>query len=981
LKGINFMKCVSILFASTRLRFYLPVILMLSVLHPSSNAQTPPPIPAAFQDLYTELDNYLDSFNTTLGSPSTYPVLYTGTLTTANGNAGSKVLGSDYLTGVQLELQGLKAMGFQAIMIELPFPVLYQPFYTSLGDEAEYQQFVSFYTQVASMIRAEGMKLVIENDSLFATGIWNNWNVAPFYATLDWTEYQQARAQTAIEVAQVMQPDYLVLMEEPDTESQNSGQSNVNTVSGATDMVSLMLTSLKQAGITGIQLGAGMGSWYPQYLALTQSLAALPLNFIDMHVYLINDGYLNDAVTIASTAAAAGKPVTMTECWLYKVLDSELDVLDYNTIWPRNTFTFWEPLDTDFLSTMQKLGNYSHMHFLAPFYSYYFRANLPYDLSTEAMSSSQIMTLEGQQATTAMEQAAFTSTGVDFYKSIVSPADTIAPTAPTNLTGFSKATTTTTLSWSASTDNVGVAGYYVYRNGVYIGTTAETFYQDSGLITATTYSYAVYAFDLGGNKSHAETVEVTTMDVTPPSTPAHLATTVVSGQQINLAWSPSTDLEAVAGYYVFRGTTAAGLSQVGLASPTTSPSFVSYPLTPGTTYYFGVEAVDTSGNVSAMSAVVSAATLAPPTAPTKLAATPDSTTMIGLTWVAGTSGMPLAEYRIFRGTSTSNLSQVAVNTKTSYTDTGLTPGTKYYYAVQEEDTGGDLSPLSATASATTQAPPAAPNQLVATPVSTQQFGLTWVPGSSGLPIGEYRIFRGASASNLSQVGVNTESSYMDSGLTPGTKYYYAVQEEDTSGDLSPLSAAVSATTLAPPTAPTKLAATPVSTTLIGLTWAAGASGLPLAEYRLFRGTSTSNLSQVAVNTKTSYTDSGLTPGTTYYYAVQEEDTGGDLSPLSAAISATTLAPPAAPKQLVATPDSTTLIGLTWVAGASGLPIGEYRIFRGTSPSNLSQVAVNTKTSFTDTGLTPGTAYYYAVQEEDTSGDLSPLSATVSATTP
>jgi len=191
---------------------------------------------------------------------------------------------------------------------------------------------------------------------------------------------------------------------------------------------------------------------------------------------------------------------------------------------------------------------------------------------------------------------------------------------------------------------------------------------------------------------------------------------VVSTKQINLTWTPSTDLEAVAGYYVFRGTTPAGLSQVGLAHATTSPSFLSYPLTPGTTYYFSVEAVDTSGNVSPMSAVVSATTLALPTAPTKLVATPVPSERIGLTWVAGTSGLPIGEYRIFRGTSASNLSQVAVTAKPSYMDSGLTPATTYYYAVQEEDIGGDLSPLSATVSATTPAPAAAPTMPVATPV-------------------------------------------------------------------------------------------------------------------------------------------------------------------------------------------------------------------------------------------------------------------------
>jgi fibronectin type 3 domain-containing protein len=795
LERYDFMNFISILRASTRLCLGLPAILALSVLHPSCKADTPAPVPAAFQDLYAELDSYLNSFNNTLGSPSTYPVLYTGTLTTANGNAGPQMLNPNYLAGVQLELQGLQAMGFKAVMFELPFTVLYRPFYTFIGNEAEYEQFVNMYKAVASMIRAAGMQMVIENDTAWASGIWSNWpELTSYYASLDWTQYQQARAQSAQVVAQVMHPDYLVLLEEPDTEAGNTGQSQVNTVSGATDMVRLMLTGLEQQGITGIQVGAGMGSWYAQYQALTQSLAALPLNFIDMHVYLINNDDLNNALTIASTAAAAGKPITMTECWLYKIRNNEVGVLNYNQIWARNSFNFWEPLDNYFLNTMQKLANHTHMHFLAPFYSFYFRTALPYDSSTENLSPPQITTLEDQQAALAIQQAGFTSTGLNFYRSIVAPTDTIPPGTPTNLRGIPTAATTATLIWNASTDNVGVAGYYVFRNGVYIATTAETFYQDSGLTTATTYSYAVSAFDLGGNTSHAESVAVTTGSVTPPSTPAHLATAVISGRQINLTWSPSTDLEGVAGYRVFRGTTPTGVSQVGLAYATTSPSYISYPLTPGTTYYFGVEAVDNTGKVSAMSAVVSASTLAPPAAPKQLVASALSTTMIGLAWVAGKSGGPIVEYQLFRGTSPSNLSQVAVNDKTSYTETGLTPGTKYYYEVRAEDNGGDISPLSATVAATTLAPLAAPKQLTATPLSTTLMGLTWVAETSGLPIVEYQLFRGTSPSNLSQVAINDKTSYTDSGLAPGTTYYYAVRAEDSGGDLSPLSTTVAATT-------------------------------------------------------------------------------------------------------------------------------------------------------------------------------------------
>jgi len=771
----------------------MPAVLTLSALLPSCQAQTPPPVPPVYQDLYTELNNYLTSFNTTLNSDwngSKYPVLYTANSLMANGNVGPQMLNPYFMQAVQLELQGLKAMGYQAVMIELPFPMLYEPFYSS---QAQYQQFVNFYTQVASTIRGMGMKIVIENDSLFPIGVYSGWSAAPFYATLDWTQYTAARAQTAKTVAQIMQPDYMVLMEEPDTEATNSGQTEVNTVAGATSMVSQILTSVREAKIPGMKVGAGMGSWYSQYLAMTQSLAALPLDFIDMHIYMINDNFLDNALTIAQTAAAAGKPVAMTECWLYKIRDTELNVLSYDDAYARNPFNFWETLDSHFIETMKKLGNYTKMYYWSPFSTFNFRADLPYDSSTENLTYMEIKTTWGQAAGSAMRVGDFTPTGMNSYNMLISPPNTKPPTTPTDLTGVSAAPTAAYLSWSASTDAVGVAGYNVFRNGVQIGTTALTTYQDSGLTQATAYSYAVSAYDLAGNTSPEETVEVTTKDVTPPSIPAHLVTAVVSTKQINLTWSPSTDLEAVAGYYVFRGTTAAGLTQVGM-SAAASPSFISYPLTPGTTYYFGVEAVDTSGNVSAMSAVVSAKTLAAPTAPTKLVATPVSSTAIGLTWVAGTSGMPLAAYDIYRGTSPSSLSQVGVTTQLSYTDYSLTAATKYYYAVMAEDTSGDLSPLSATVSATTLALPAAPANVVATPSEPKLIGLTWTAGKSGMPIAAYYIYRGASPSTLSKVGVTTKPSYTDYPLTPATTYYYAVQAEDSGGDFSPLSSAVSTTT-------------------------------------------------------------------------------------------------------------------------------------------------------------------------------------------
>ena len=85
------------------------------------------------------------------------------------------------------------------------------------------------------------------------------------------------------------------------------------------------------------------------------------------------------------------------------------------------------------------------------------------------------------------------------------PPDTTPPTVPSGLTATSVSSSQINLSWNASTDNVGVAGYKVFRNGSQVGTTTQTSYSDSGLQPSTTYSYTVSAYDAAGNNSAQST--------------------------------------------------------------------------------------------------------------------------------------------------------------------------------------------------------------------------------------------------------------------------------------------------------------------------------------------------------------------------------------------------------------------------------------------------------------------------------------------
>lgn len=185
--------------------------------------------------------------------------------------------------------------------------------------------------------------------------------------------------------------------------------------------------------------------------------------------------------------------------------------------------------------------------------------------------------------------------------------DTIAPTAPT-LSASGTTQTTTNLSWTGATDNIGVTGYDIFRNGILIGsTTTATTFSVTGLTASTTYSFTVKAKDAAGNLSlDSNAVSVTTLapipDTTAPTAPT-LSASGTTQTTTNLSWTGATDNVAVTGYDVFRNGSLIG-------STTTATTFAVTGLTASTTYTFNVRAKDAAGNISVNSNTVTVTTLA-----------------------------------------------------------------------------------------------------------------------------------------------------------------------------------------------------------------------------------------------------------------------------------------------------------------------------------------------------------------------------------
>jgi uncharacterized delta-60 repeat protein len=209
------------------------------------------------------------------------------------------------------------------------------------------------------------------------------------------------------------------------------------------------------------------------------------------------------------------------------------------------------------------------------------------------------------------------------YLNDVSPTnDATPPTTPSNLTAsFNVNTNAIDLSWIAATDNVGVSGYRIFRDGALtpIATVNSTTFAD--IDQSGTHSYAVAAIDLAGNQSALSNVANATApvaDVTPPTTPGAL-TAIATATTIRLSWDAATDNVGVTAYRVFRDGGATPISTV------TDTSFSD--VSQSGTHSYAVAAIDAAGNQSPLSNTASATvTIEAPVVLTSLVVGPTTVT-------------------------------------------------------------------------------------------------------------------------------------------------------------------------------------------------------------------------------------------------------------------------------------------------------------------------------------------------------------------
>ncbi|GII60803.1 hypothetical protein Skr01_08880 [Sphaerisporangium krabiense] len=266
-----------------------------------------------------------------------------------------------------------------------------------------------------------------------------------------------------------------------------------------------------------------------------------------------------------------------------------------------------------------------------------------------------------------------------------SGTDTTAPSVPGNVRVTATTSNSVSLAWNASTDNVGVTGYEVYRGTTLVTTATGTSYTDSGLTAQTTYSYTIRARDAAGNRSAASAaVSATTTggNTGAPGQPG-TASATTTDTSIALSWGASTG--TVTGYRVYEGTTQK--AQVTGTSTTISG------LGTCESHTYTIKAYNSVGESAGRD--VSATTTGCASVPGK-PGTPTATagaTSIALSWSA--SSGTVTGYRVYEGTT-----QKAQVTGTSATVGSLGSCESHTYTVKAYNAQGE-SPASDAVTATT----------------------------------------------------------------------------------------------------------------------------------------------------------------------------------------------------------------------------------------------------------------------------------------
>ncbi len=358
---------------------------------------------------------------------------------------------------------------------------------------------------------------------------------------------------------------------------------------------------------------------------------------------------------------------------------------------------------------------------------------------------------------------------------------------------------------------------------------------------------ASITFEGQGYDEESQPLAVSTSFVAVGLNPVPALKITTSAGHPKLSWNT---VPGAAKYWIYRSTDGKTFKYY---DSTKSTSYTNNSTNIGTTYYYKIKAVDSSGTTTDYSAVksIKCTTAAPSLSISRANGKPK------LSWksVSGAT-----KYWIYRSTDGKNFKYYDSTTKTSYTNSGAASGTKYYYKVKAVATVNGKSVASSYSYA---------KSLVCTP-ATPKVSITSANGKPKLSWNavngatKYWVYRSTDGKNFKYYDSTTKTTYTNNSTTVGTRYYYKVKAVVVDNGTSYASAFSSAKSMVVRTAaPTLKTAAPEGTPSLSWNAVNGAT-----KYWVYRSTDGKEFKYYDSTTKTAYTNKSVDAGKTYYYKVK-----------------------------------------------------------------------------------------------------------------
>jgi len=356
----------------------IAVALSLAIRH---RAVAPVDVPAAYRDLYSVLALQIASAESQLAplNPQRSPQpLYAAELLPANCNRGEALLQPGAIMGVQLYLDRLQQLGIRGVTLPIGYPILIDRFPRS-------SEYLQFYRQVVAEIRNRRMTLDIESAVMFTNSPFSpvQWD----YSKMTLSDLTRERHDMIARIVSQLAPDYLNLGSEPDTDAKLTTYAQLATPSVYAQYIGAVMQGIDR-GQT--KIGTGIGTW--DSLAFLDVELLLPIDFIALHIYPLDGASASTAIEACNRTRARGKRLIIDEAWLFKMRPGETAGIAADTaVFGRDVFSFFAPLDQQFLHYLDDLARAEGIEYVSPFWSTYFFAYLPYNASTATASYSDLV--------------------------------------------------------------------------------------------------------------------------------------------------------------------------------------------------------------------------------------------------------------------------------------------------------------------------------------------------------------------------------------------------------------------------------------------------------------------------------------------------------------------------------------------------------------------------------------------------------------